>query len=229
MAKRSIGWAIFALCSLLSACAEREDLAPVTDSAIHERSYYVSQEGDTLFSIAWAFDKDFRELAYYNHLDDDAKLSAGQKIYLVPKRAIKEKWQKEEHLPQKRPKVFVKTRWLWPTKGHVVRYFSPTHHQKGLNIRGTLGQAIFASKSGRVAYSGDGLRGYGNLIILKHPGNYLSAYGFNSRNLVKEGQYIKAGKKIAEMGKYGLKKGMLHFEIRYKGRPINPLKLLPSH
>jgi lipoprotein NlpD len=98
---------------------------------------------------------------------------------------------------------------------------------KGLDIGGRLGQPVHAAADGTVVYSGGGLRGYGELIIIRHRGDYLSAYGHNRRRLVAEGDAVKAGQRIAEMGRTGAERVMLHFEIRQNGKPVDPLLHLP--
>ena len=167
---------------------------------------------------------DSKELAYYNRLDDEATLHAGQKIYLVP--VVKKSRQKSAPVATKVVTYGGSGRWRWPAKGRVVKKFSLKAGQKGIDIQGTLGQPVYASRAGRVAYSGDGLNGYGNLIIIKHSGDYLSAYAYNRVNRVREGQWVKAGDKIAEIGKKGKRGSMLHFEVRYRGKPVNPLNIL---
>lgn len=110
--------------------------------------------------------------------------------------------------------------WLTPTQGKIVSPYSTA--TKGVDIEGREGQAIVAAAAGKVAYSGSGLKGYGNLIIIKHADNYLTAYSHNKINLVKEGDIIKRGQKIAELGKTDSDRPILHFEIRKNGKPINP-------
>jgi lipoprotein NlpD len=120
------------------------------------------------------------------------------------------------------------SKWLWPTKGRVVQRFSTGDQgNKGVDIAGQRGQSIVSSASGSVVYSGNALRGYGNLIIIKHNDNYLSAYAHNERLLVQEGQSVKAGQKIATMGSSGANSVKLHFEIRYQGKSVNPQHYLP--
>ncbi len=118
--------------------------------------------------------------------------------------------------------------WHWPSDGVIVSGFSPSKGKKGIDIRGKLGQSVIAAASGNVVYSGNGLIGYGNLIIIKHNDTYLSAYGHNRRLLVKEGSTVKQGQKIAEMGDSGKEGVILHFEIRRDGKPVNPLSYLPK-
>lgn len=121
------------------------------------------------------------------------------------------------------------TTWRWPTEGKVIDNFSATEGgNKGVDISGSKGQAITATADGRVVYAGNALRGYGNLIIIKHNDDYLSAYAHNDTMLVREQQEVKAGQKIATMGSTGTSSTRLHFEIRYKGKSVNPLRYLPQ-
>jgi lipoprotein NlpD len=122
-----------------------------------------------------------------------------------------------------------KVSWQWPVHGKLITTFkSNKTGRKGIDIAGTEGKAIKAAAAGKVVYSGNGLISYGNLVIIKHNRNYLSAYAHNRRLLVKEGDTIKAGQKIAELGRTGTDSPRLHFEIRKNGKPVNPLQYLPS-
>ena len=118
--------------------------------------------------------------------------------------------------------------WKWPTNGQVVQRFSAQDRtRQGIKIAGLSGQNIQAAESGKVLYSGSGLIGYGKLIIIEHKNNYLSAYGHNRKILVREGDNVTRGQSIGEMGTPADAGPRLHFEIRRKGTPINPLQLLP--
>jgi lipoprotein NlpD len=117
--------------------------------------------------------------------------------------------------------------WAWPTKGKVVAGFNENGGPKGLQIAGEMGQPVLASAGGRVVYTGSGLRGYGNLVIIKHNNTYLSAYAHNRSILVKQGDNVTKGQKIAEMGNSDASRVMLHFEIRRLGKPVDPIKFLP--
>lgn len=117
--------------------------------------------------------------------------------------------------------------WVWPAKGKVVGNFSETANLKGIDIAGAAGQPVFASAAGSVVYAGTGLRGYGKLIIIKHNKTYLSAYAHNRDILVKEGQSVGKGQKIAEMGNTDTSDVKLHFEIRRLGKPMDPARYLP--
>lgn len=118
--------------------------------------------------------------------------------------------------------------WAWPTNGVLIGKFSSNGSlNKGIDIAGELGQPVLAASDGSVVYAGSGLRGYGELVIIKHSDTYVSAYGHNRRLLVREGQQVKAGQNIAEMGSTGTDRVKLHFEIRRQGKPVDPLQYLP--
>ncbi len=117
--------------------------------------------------------------------------------------------------------------WAMPAQGKLIGRFSESANRKGIDIAGKLGQPILASASGKVVYSGSGLRGYGKLIIIKHNKTYLSAYAHNDKVLVKEGQSVTRGQKIAEMGNTDANEVKLHFEVRRLGKPVDPAKYLP--
>ena len=119
--------------------------------------------------------------------------------------------------------------WRWPTQGKIIAKFSTaTQGNKGIDIAGRRGKKIVAAAKGKVVYAGDALRGYGKLIIIKHNDDYLSAYAHNDRILVKEQQVVKAGDLIAKMGNTDAQRFMLHFEVRFRGKSVNPLKYLPK-
>ncbi len=131
--------------------------------------------------------------------------------------------------PTTKPTPRANSQWVWPIKGKIVSTFSSTDMtRKGIDIATTVGKPVIASNNGTVVYSGDGLRGYGELIIIKHSNNLLSAYAHNSVRTVKEGEKVKQGQIIAKTGKGTDGKPLLHFEIRLNGQPINPLKYLPK-
>jgi len=120
-------------------------------------------------------------------------------------------------------------RWQWPTQGSVLQRFSNSDRtRQGIKIVGSFGQPIRAAEAGTIVYSGSGLIGYGKLIIVKHNKNFLSAYGHNRKILVKEGDQVAKGERIAEMGKSSDGKPVLHFEIRRQGTPVDPVALLPN-
>ena len=136
-----------------------------------------------------------------------------------------------EPRPEEKPSAAAddeeKVDWGWPAAGRVLSTFNESTNLKGIGIAGKLGQSVIASGPGKVLYSGDGIRGYGKLVIIKHNKAYLSVYAHNNQLLVKEGQAVVNGQKIADMGASDADHVRLHFEIRRFGKPIDPLKLLP--
>ncbi len=120
-------------------------------------------------------------------------------------------------------------RWIWPVNGKLIGRFSKkSNSNKGLDIAAKRGTPVRATAGGKVVYSGSGLRGYGQLVIIKHNDTYLSAYAHNEKIHVQENEYVKAGQRIADLGSSDSDKNKLHFEIRYKGKPVDPLKYLPK-
>ena len=144
----------------------------------------------------------------------------------IPNRSSKSKGVTKKSTFDQQKKVTV---WVWPVKNRLQKKISSwkSDHQ-GINISGKFGEPVKATAAGRVVYSGNGLVGYGNLIIIKHSQSFLSAYANNDRLTVKENDLVKAGQKIATMGKNDTGLTKLHFEIRHQGRPVNPLKYLPK-
>ncbi|KGM55389.1 membrane protein [Lysobacter daejeonensis GH1-9] len=120
-------------------------------------------------------------------------------------------------------------KWRWPADGELIsRYVAGEPTKQGIGIAGSSGAAVRAAADGVVVYSGSGLVGYGELVIIKHNDEWLSAYGHNRTRLVNEGQLVKAGQQVAEMGRSGAPRDMLHFEVRYNGKPVDPLLYLPK-
>jgi len=193
---------------------------------------HVVRRGETLFSISWRYGKDPDDVARWNRLGDGSLIYPGQVIYLSPpngstSRTTTASKQSTKPLPQIPAQPSPK--WAWPTAGRInVEFGAKPGTGTGVLINGKDGQPIVAAASGRVVYSGSGLIGYGQLIILKHNDTYLSAYGYTASLLVKEGQEVKQGQKIATMGEGPERKPRLHFEIRRNGQPINPRPFLPS-
>ncbi|MBA2648605.1 MAG: peptidoglycan DD-metalloendopeptidase family protein [Legionella sp.] len=236
------------LCSLLVlllfGCAERRDLAPVSELSSWSFSRFNKthrvRPKETLYAIAFHYDADYRQLAHINHLRPPYSLRIGQVLTLqglVKKhRFLRRQPQKQVYLKpvqQLKPKLIYSTPihkystgWFWPVKGHVSTSFFPNQGKKGIDIASKKGEKVVASSGGVVAYSGSGLSGYGNLIIIKHNHEFLTAYGNNSKNLVSEGQQVKAGQVIAETGIVDHKYWGVHFEIRRRGLPVNPLLYL---
>jgi lipoprotein NlpD len=220
---------------------------PVSD----DRNIHIVQKSETLFALAWRYGWDYKALASANNIAYPYTIYPGQKIRIrhsqfassasstgSSKTLTKNKSIKNSHGPSayknspQAPKPVVRQSnlgWSWPAKGEVIAKFStkaPTN--KGIDISGTLGESVFAAAAGSVVYAGSGLLGYGNLVIIKHDDQFLSAYAHNKELLVKENQEVKAGQTIAEIGSSGTDKVKLHFEIRHKGKPVDPLKYLPK-
>jgi lipoprotein NlpD len=283
-----------ALCALLTACTSTT--APVVDgwkqnNRTAEISNYRVQPSDTLYSIAWAFGVDYRDLARYNNLREPYAVKPGQILRMSkvtaapapakpaetqpaaivtaapaspPPTATTQSAAKPQNTAQTKSTqqatedktavtktsenktaatktaetttavaaVPTATRggWKWPTQGRVVRGFSKASGgNRGIDIAGRIGQPVVAANAGKVVYAGSSLPGYGNLIILKHNDNELSAYAFNKVMMVKEGQTVTAGETIAQMGQNDKSKAILHFEIRQSGKPVNPMTYFKSH
>jgi len=219
----------------LSGCGERDVPAPVEEIQWHPSSFskqqYTVKKGDTLYAIAFEFDKDYRQLAALNHIRNPYTLKVGQKIKLKTKKKTTKRNKKiskniKRIALRTLKKEIHKTQWKWPVKGRIASSFIPRLRKKGINIAGRKGDRIRASADGIVAYAGNGLPGYGNLIILKHSNQYLTAYGHNSRNRVREGQRVKQGQVIADIGRIDRRYWGVHFEIRKTGKPVNPLNYL---
>ena len=199
-------------------------------------------KGDTLYSIAWRYGHDYKSLASWNRIKPPFVIYPGQVIQLKPRLVTQaspavEKPARSSAKPvakqqaETRPRTAANAaraaiRWQWPARGKLLRSSSPTT-QKGISISGRTGQKIVAAATGEVVYSGSGLRGYGNLIIIKHNDTYLSAYAHNRELVVREGETVKAGQQISTMGLDSKGAPVLHFEIRKNGKPVDPLKQLP--
>ena len=202
-------------------------------------------KGETLYSIAWRYGYDYKSIASWNLIKPPFVIYPGQVIQLKPvkrRRATQPSPVVEKQTPSRkkpvtksqtasRPKAAATgsataIRWQWPARGKLRKSTSLTT-EKGINIGGRTGQKIVAAATGKVVYSGSGLRGYGKLIIIKHSNVYLSAYAYNSELRVKEGETVKAGQQISTMGLDSKGTPVLHFEIRKNGKPIDPLGQLP--
>lgn len=248
---RGVGF--IALPFILLACADSahvmvvERAQPPTEKI---NSHWVSP-GETLYAIAWRYNMDPERLARANGIRAPYRLNVGQQLTLIlttkpavwtgAKSSVEKKKPAVASKPSvsKKPSVATQTNaqrfseftaWQWPAKGEVSRRYSSKSGalHKGLDIRGKRGQSIYAANTGVVVYAGAGLPAYGKLLIVKHNETYLSAYAHNSQLLVNEGDRVKVGQQIAEMGKSGTTFEHLHFEIRKKGVPVNPLYVLPK-
>ncbi|MCO4810712.1 MAG: peptidoglycan DD-metalloendopeptidase family protein [Gammaproteobacteria bacterium] len=196
---------------------------------------HIVRKGETLFSIAWRYGKDAQTLARWNRLGDGSLIYPGQVIRLTPPGGSSSRTtaSRQSSQPPKKPLPQIPAqpspRWAWPTSGRInVEFGAKPGSGTGILINGKIGQPINAAASGRVVYAGSGLIGYGQLIILKHNDTYLSAYGYTASLLVKEGQDVKKGQRIATMGEGPERKPRLHFEIRRNGKPVNPRQYLST-
>jgi lipoprotein NlpD len=279
---------LLGLLLLLGACGPRPP-APIanrTAGAPPPPASYSVRRGDTLYSIAWQYGLDHRQIAVWNGIGAPYTIYPGQRLALrkptltarrapppAPARApvrpqpatapprpaapasrpppatpiakpqpaapapkpVPQQAAPSRPPPRSDPAAPSTTRnvgglaWRWPTRGRLYRTFNASDPaRRGVDIVGSEGQPVYAAANGRVVYSGNGLVGYGNLVIIKHNDTYLSAYGHNRELLVVEGDEVAAGQLIAKMGKVDNDRAMLHFEIRRQGQPIDPLRLLPQ-
>lgn len=198
---------------------------------------YTVRAGDTLYSIAWRNSLDYRDLARWNNLSTDFRIYPGQLLRLTPRggtRAARNpntpavSTTPHATTPPTPPPAENVRAWVWPTEGSstVVRH-APTGSQ-GITITGREGQVIKAAAPGKVVYTGSGLRGFGQLVIVKHTNVFLSAYGHNRAVNVKEGDEVTLGQPIGEMGLGPDRAPMVYFEIRYNGKPVDPALYLPK-
>jgi lipoprotein NlpD len=228
---------------ILVGCATDEKLsyAPVKDINRAPAKYtgkHIVDRGETLYSIAWRYNRDFVELARINGIRSPYRIREGETLYLAADQSKKTAHKTKQRVVAKQAAkpaaaettltMDTKQAWHWPTSGKIIQHFSSQNEQKGIDLAGRKGQAILAAAPGEVVYSGDGLRGYGKLIIIKHNDEFLSAYAHNNKLLVAEGTMVQASQKIAEMGQTDAATAMLHFEIRRHGNPVDPLQFLPK-
>ena len=230
------GLALLLLVFLITGCAGLPPMYTVAGGA----GTYVVRKGDSLYSIAFRYGLDYKSLARINRVGPPYTIYAGQSIRLRGSAKLLKK-DSGPVAPQSSSKPSFKASnsprvpsapiasWRWPLKGGVINRFSLVQPvNKGIDIAGDLSDTVTAAADGVVVYAGGNLRGYGQLVIVKHNNSFLSAYGNNEKMLVKEGEKVKAGKPIARVGKTAANDEMLHFEIRRDGKPVDPLKYLPA-
>ena len=218
--------------ALLAGCASNPD-RPAT---------YVVKRGDTLYSIAFRHKLDYKDVARWNRIGRDYVIHPGQTLRLSPPggsaRAASSAASGRTTPPKARPGASPPrqpavpagppVKWQWPVNDGTATLTSRPNGGHGLMIAGRLGEDIRAASAGRVVYTGAGLLGYGQLVIVKHNETYLSAYGHLQSVLTKEGESVAAGQSIATMGNGPQGSPLLYFEIRINGTPGNPLSLLPQ-
>lgn len=240
----------------LAACFGGGHYAPVIERHGHLQDVPNSHRvvrGETLYSIAWRYNIEVRQLAVANGLASPYTIFPGQRLALKensratakPKAVVLKPATKARTSSVSRPatkpqitdpvysvemnKTRYPFRWSWPAPGRIVTSYSASSAvHKGIDLHGKLGEPVHAANSGKVVYAGSGLVGYGKLLIIKHDEHYLSAYGHNHKMMVTEGDLVKVGQKIAEFGDTGTDEVKLHFEVRRDGKPVNPLGLLPA-
>jgi len=226
---------------------------PIELRAAENPEFYLVKTGDTLYSIAFRFGLEYKKLAAANRIGQGYRIYEGQSLVLKEVEEAPRIVQKTTVKPINQPasnvsKMVTKLNsqendapiadnsvavsrnspWIWPHNGKIVRAFSgEKSNQKGIDLNGRIGDSVLAATNGVVVYAGNGLPGYGNLIILEHANSLLSAYAFTEKILVKEKDQVAVGQKIATMGKQGDQPG-LHFEIRQNGKPVDPLGFLPK-
>ncbi|MBA4708969.1 peptidoglycan DD-metalloendopeptidase family protein [Aquitalea aquatica] len=216
------------LCGLLlilvmTACSTLPDYPPAP------AGFYRVQPGDTLYRIALKHRQSVGNLVSWNQLKDPSSINAGQLLRISPQAT-----SSTQAKPPVKPAPSTPARpaasaiaLQWPATGQVIGKFNGSSN-KGIDIAGKAGDPVRAAASGTVAYAGKGIRAYGNLLIIKHGNDYLTAYAHNQTLLVKEGQAVKAGQQIATLGRSGSTRDMLHFELRRQGKAIDPLSALPA-
>ncbi len=249
--------AAIAIAALLASCASsrvhraggasQRSGPPVRVSQPKYGATYVVRRGETVYRIATSNGITALDLALWNRIPPPYTIHPGQRLRLYPGGAVASTPRPRPAgsapprtpgaSPAQRPPaapapVYAPSKsafaWRWPADGALLARFAagdPT--RQGIDIAGTAGAPVRAAADGVVVYSGAGLVGYGELIIVKHDEQWLSAYGHNRARLVNEGQLVKAGQQIAEMGRTGAARDMLHFEIRYNGKPVDPMGYLP--
>jgi lipoprotein YgeR len=223
------------LLAVLAACGS----APVGPG------FYRVERGDTLSKIARSNRQSVQSIARWNSLSNPDSIEVGQVLRVAPPgnsavltasnsgggargSTATNAPAPGSSTPELAPSTPASSISLvWPANGAVIRRFDGAN-SKGIDIAATPGTAIIAAAAGTVVYAGNGLRGYGNLLIIKHNADYLTAYAHNRALLVKEGQSVTQGEKIAEMGDTDTDRVMLHFELRYEGRSIDPSRALPA-
>lgn len=210
--------------------------------------YYRVKKGDTLLRIALDHGQSYKDLVQWNNLANPNQIEVGDLIMIkapagskVAAKPIEKKSPVDSNkadtgkadtsktdtkADDNKPEMVAEPgiRLSWPAKGKVTQDFSESN--KGINIAGKLGEPVTAAADGKVVYAGNSLRGYGNLVIVKHDNTYLTAYAYNKTLLVKEGDIVKKGQKIAEMGDTDTNAVQLHFELRVNGKPVNPTPYL---
>ena len=206
-------------------------LAGCSHHPTRDTSTYTVKKGDTLYSIAWRHGVDYHDLARWNGIGRDYAIQPGQVLRFSPE-STKAQTKTAVNKSTAEPRPPINTgppiQWSWPVQTGAATFTTRPNGGLGLTIAGTSGQEIRTAAAGRVVYTGSGLLGYGQLVIVKHNETYLSAYGHTKSVLVHEQDTVQAGQPIATMGEGPNGSPMLYFEIRINGRPTDPRPLLPA-
>ena len=222
--------------SCLAGCAGALQWNAPQDAAALEPppASYVVKPGDTLYSISWRYGLDYHDVAGWNHLGSEYRIHPGDKLALAaPKGSLRRPASgaasARSAIVVSAPPASGPVQWSWPVEGEVVRLFHAGNSlAKGVDFTAPQGTEIRAASGGKVVYAGSGIVGYGKLIIIKDSEAFLSAYADNDQILVKEGDLVRGGDRIATMGLGRDDRPVLHFEIRYNGNPVDPLDYLPK-
>lgn len=237
--------ALVFLVVMMMACSSSYHYAPVEGyRSLQQKNNsqrYLVRTGDTLYSIAWQQGLDFRVLANWNGVTPPYTIYPGQTIALTPQKKSttlpksikkpltnKTKNNEKQRVRQESSKKYekkLKFSWRWPITPLAV---SRDKVKSGVVLRGKSGELVRSSEEGKVVYAGAGLKAYGNLLIVKHNEEFLTAYGYNKKLLVKEGQFVKKGQAIAEIGRDVQQKPSLFFEMRRFGKAVSVTKYLPN-
>jgi lipoprotein NlpD len=233
---------VFSTVLFLVSCGSAKVYAPVSHqySSIKPNSTaHIVRRGDTLYSIAWQLRRDYREIARWNNIRPPYTIYTGQELTLIaPYHAAKKrnrtvikstKTVKKQQLTKKSSsnnKKTLKLSWAWPIN---VRQVEKDRANSGVILIGSPGELVRSSESGNVVYAGNGLKGYGNLLIIMHNEEFLTAYGYNKRLLVDEGSVVKKGQAIAEIGKDSKQRPILFFELRRHGKAVTISQYLPKY
>lgn len=249
---------VAAVAVLLVGCASRTDHAPIVDgtsgapsTSITAQGSYVVQSGDTLYKIAQMHNMDVATLININNITDPSQLRVGQRLVLdssasptgptvavipppvttTPPTApatdaplTPPKLEQPASAPRASDASLIS--WDWPARGDIIQAFNA--NTKGIDLAGAVGDPIHAAADGKVMYAGNGVRGLGNLILLGHTNGFITAYAHNDSLAVKTGDEVKKGQRIASLGQTDTTSPRLHFEVRRRGTPVNPLSYLPE-
>ncbi|WP_274585102.1 peptidoglycan DD-metalloendopeptidase family protein [Neisseria leonii] len=197
----------------LAACAS--SVPSETGGSVAD-GYYRVERGDNLYRIGLRFNQSAATLARWNNLADPAQIEVGQLLRVRPETAVRGAAQTAASAARLR----------WPADGPLLARFDGRGN-KGIDIGGQRGDPVYAAGAGQVLYAGDGVRGYGRMVLVSHSSGLLTAYANNDRLLVAKGQRVAVGQKIAEMGSSDTDRVKLHFEVRLSGKAVNPEPYLP--